>query len=70
MRATPRELLVHLNTEVNRIMEDPKFADFNVKRLGLRNACPLPLLRLHIYVLRQTPPGFARRKDAFGQGLG
>ena len=36
--ATPREILVRLNTEILRIMQDPKFSDLYVKRLGFRNA--------------------------------
>lgn len=36
--ATPRDILVRLNTEILRIMQDPKFNDLYVKRLGFRNA--------------------------------
>ncbi len=36
--ATPRDILVRLNTEILRIMQDPKFSDLYVKRLGFRNA--------------------------------
>lgn len=34
---TPREIVVRLNSEMNRIMEDPKYAEQYVKRLGFRS---------------------------------
>ncbi|MSQ51462.1 MAG: hypothetical protein EXR28_06205 [Betaproteobacteria bacterium] len=36
--ATPKDVLMPLNTEINRILEDPKFSDLYAKRLGFRNA--------------------------------
>jgi len=36
--ATPKEIAVRLNTEMNRISIDPKYADLYVKRLGFRSA--------------------------------
>jgi tripartite-type tricarboxylate transporter receptor subunit TctC len=36
--ATPREILVRLNTEMNRITKDPKYDELYVKRLGFRSA--------------------------------
>jgi tripartite-type tricarboxylate transporter receptor subunit TctC len=35
---TPGEITVRLNTEMNRITEDPKYAELYVKRLGFRTA--------------------------------